>query len=58
MTIVDPPSGWCYGFPRVFDIDREKETIEEWFLSKGYPQSLIDQGMLKYCRYWETDAED
>jgi hypothetical protein len=50
MILIDPPSGWKYGFPKLYDRP-ESETIEEWFLKKGYPQKLIDQGMLKYCRY-------
>ena len=61
-TIVDPPSGWQFGFPQVFDFQAtSKETHDEelhaWFVSKGYPQALIDQGMLKYCRYWEKNID-
>lgn len=57
VMIVDPPSGWQYGFPRPYDI-KDSETNEEWFLSKGYPQHLIDQGMLKHCRWWGWEEEE
>ena len=50
--VVDPPMGSRFGFPRVFD-KREDETDEEWFLRRGYPKELIEQGMLKHCRWWD-----
>lgn len=65
MILVDPPSGWRYGFPREFDFqpshpnlpgeEYEKE-YEDWFRDYGYPQKLISQGMLKYCRFWEENG--
>lgn len=54
VLIIDPPSGWMYGYPAVYNKSKD-ETIEEWALRKGYPQKLIDQGMLKYCRFWEKE---
>ena len=54
VLIVDPPEGWMYGFPKINDWKSEEETREEWFLRNGYPQRLINQGMLKYCRFWEA----
>lgn len=51
--IVDPPSGWKYGFPRPLIWADEKETFEEFLLRNGYPQHEIDNGGAKYCRYWE-----
>lgn len=53
MMLVDPPSGWKYGFPKEVPEDYLKKyfDIEQWFLDNGYPQKLIDQGMLKHCRY-------
>ncbi len=52
--IVDPPSGWKYGFPKkapdhLFKLDFD---TNKWFRENGYPQSEIDQGMLNHCRYW------
>ena len=51
--VVDPPSGWMYGFPKAFDHDPNVETVEEWYVRNGYPQQLIDQGMLRHVRYWD-----
>jgi len=51
--VIDPPEGWRYGFPRLFNPE-EGETDEEWFLRMGYPQEEIDRGMLKYCRKWRA----
>ena len=57
VTMIDPPSGWKYGFPKpmpkVFATWKEQE---EWLVSEGYPQSEIDScGDHFYCRYWEED---
>jgi hypothetical protein len=59
--IIDPPSGWQFGFPKKFtfkpssnslsDEDYDQEFCQ-WLLDEGYPQSMIDQGMHKWCRYW------
>lgn len=60
ILVVDPPEGWLYGFPKPYPggaMTSYKEKVK-WFLSQGYPQELIDDGMLQYCRYWETDIED
>jgi len=53
--LIDPPSGWRYGFPQLYDKE-DNETMEAWFLKKGYPQKEIDRGMLAYC--WMTEIED
>ena len=50
--MIDPPSGWQFGFPKVYDKE-PKETKEAWLLRNGYPKSLIDRGMHHYCRYWD-----
>ena len=55
VLLIDPPSGWKYGFPRPFD-KKDDQTLGEWLVENGYPQSLIDQGMTRHCRYWETDV--
>jgi len=50
--MIDPPSGWRYGFPKVLPDD--VENVLEWLVSEGYPQSEIDVcGRHFYCRYWE-----
>jgi len=56
VLIIDPPSGWKYGFPKPFT-KGDDEELEDWLLRNGYPQSEIDQGGAKYCRYWEHEIE-
>lgn len=55
VLMCDPPRGWFYGFPKPYT-PRAGQTLVKWFLEQGYPQSLIDQGMLKYVRFWEMDS--
>lgn len=60
MLLVDPPSGWMYGFPRPFDFkpshpnlpgEEHDREFRQWFRDHGYPDKLIAQGMLSHCRY-------
>lgn len=46
----DPPSGWKYGFPKLYS-PKEGESLEETLLRDGYPQSEIDNGGSKYVRF-------
>lgn len=56
MTIIDPPVGWRYGFPKPIPEDRKKDTTV-WLVEQGYPQKLIDEyGEFFICRYWEDDS--
>jgi hypothetical protein len=51
--IIDPPSGWKYGFPK--EIPENVTTLEdfkEWFIKNGYPEKDIELA-LKYSRVWE-----
>ena len=51
--IIDPPSGWKYGFPKPIPEDRRYDSLT-WLVEQGYPQHLIDDlGEHFYCRYWE-----
>ena len=57
MTIIDPPSGWKYGFPKPIPEDRLKDSTV-WLVEQGYPQHLIDDlGEHFYCRYWQQPEE-
>jgi hypothetical protein len=58
ITICDPPEGWRYGFPKEMPIDLKGLTSQQWFKEQGYPQSLIDQGMLGYVRYWTETIDE
>lgn len=51
--IIDPPSGWKYGFPKPY-INKEGLSLNEWLVKSGYPKEEIDSyGEYFYCRYWE-----
>jgi hypothetical protein len=57
VMMIDPPSGWLYGFPKVLP-DPKPESMHEWLVGNGYPQEEIDK--MKeyfYCRYWETELD-
>ena len=60
VTMVDPPSGWRYGFPKALPNDYpEGESIIPWLISEGYPQEEVDKMPRHfYCRYWEQDVEE
>lgn len=53
-TIIDPPSGWKYGFPKVMP---DNVNLREWLLGQGYPKKDIELAM-KYSRYWEEEVEE
>ena len=42
--IVDPPSGWRYGFPKPYVKNKieDRAELNAWLVSEGYPQSEID----------------
>jgi len=40
MRYVDPPSGWKYGFPKIWD---GKGSMDDWLISEGYPEKEIDR---------------
>jgi hypothetical protein len=51
LKIVDPPSGWLYGFPAAWD---ETQPLEEFLRSKGLPENLIKLG---HVRIWEKNED-
>ena len=58
-TIIDPPSGWKYGFPKPIPEDRIEDVLV-WLVEQGYPQSEIDglgEIFTNCCRYWEQDEQ-
>lgn len=55
-VMVDPPSGWMYGFPALWD-KKKYGTLAMFLRAKGYPEKDIDFA-LSYCRMWvPTDAD-
>ena len=58
VLMIDPPSGWKYGFPMPVP-DPRPENMTAWLVEQGYPQKEIDAcGQYFYCRYWETEIEN
>lgn len=54
---VDPPSGWKYGFPKLWDGQKDADQLK-WLIDNGYPQEEIDRcGDYFYVRQWK-DGED
>lgn len=53
MTIlIDPPSGWQYGFPKPFT-KKPDESLKDWLIANGYPEKLAQQveNNELWCRY-------
>lgn len=51
--MIDPPSGWLYGFPKVLPYPIPSD-VREWLIQQGYPRKLTEEPLF-YCRYWEED---
>ena len=49
---VDPPSGWKYGFPKIWDTDNDP-PMKEWLALNGYPD--VD---VPWVRTWVADVEE
>ena len=56
VMMVDPPSGWKYGFPLPYD-EKADGPLEEFFRSKGYPEKDIDFAC-QYVRCWDEEIDD
>ena len=43
--MVDPPSGWRYGFPKPYfkNAITDSNELNTWLVSEGYPQQEIDR---------------
>jgi hypothetical protein len=49
---VDPPSGWQYGFPKLYD---KQVPLAQWLIDNGYPAEDTEFA-LQYLRIWrDTD---
>ena len=52
---VDPPSGYLYGFPKIYDPAVETLPLgEQWLLDNGMPWSYCGLG----CRIWPVTEEE
>jgi len=56
MRMIDPPSGWQYGFPKPFD-PKPDQHINDWLMENGYPESEISlwEGRGVPCRIWNAE---
>lgn len=57
VTIIDPPSGWRYGFPKPYvdENGNKPSDMKQWLLDSGYPKFEIDScGKHFHVRFWET----
>jgi endonuclease YncB( thermonuclease family) len=56
--IIDPPSGWRYGFPRPAPENFFEDGFDlgAWLISCGYPAADVKLA-IKHGRYWEVSNE-
>jgi len=56
VKMIDPPSGWKYGFPK--EIPEHVDDTCKWLIDNGYPEKLIeDFGDSFYVRGWYEEIE-
>lgn len=58
--IVDPPSGWMYGFPKPYPDGvqlGDDEAFCAWLLKEGYPEEMLDLAV-NHSRYWEHEVDE
>lgn len=56
VIMIDPPSGWKYGFPK--PIPDNCEDVLAWMVAEGYPQREIDRmGDYFFCNQWEEEID-
>lgn len=61
VTIVDPPEGWRFGFPRQMpnSIDQnDPKQIRAWMLDCGYPEKImLGYGEYFHYRVWQEEIK-
>jgi len=54
---VDPPEGWKYGFPKIYDEAKDGE-LHTWLIKNGYPKEMVEAlGDEVCCRFWAVEPE-
>ena len=57
FNMVDPPSGWRFGFPMRYEPDKDGD-LEQFLIKKGYPAKDVEFAT-QHSRFWhEPDNED
>ncbi len=52
---IDPPSGWKYGFPALWDKEQQSD-IKQFLIQKGYPEKDVEFAS-RYMRMWLPNEE-
>jgi hypothetical protein len=55
QMMIDPPSGWRYGFPKPYDENKDGD-LRAFLKSNGYPEKNIDFA-LENCRMFYEEIE-
>lgn len=60
VEYVDPPMGHYYGFPKKVDQEYFDMGVDKtaWYVKHGYPQRLVDEGMLNHTRMILKEKQD
>lgn len=57
IKIIDPPSGWKYGFPK--PIPEDIKDVKQWLVENGYPEKEINfMGENFVYRCWYEGDDD
>ena len=55
--MIDPPSGWLYGFPK--EIPEDIKDVKGWLIKNGYPIEEIESlGDTFMYRCWHEGDDD
>lgn len=53
---TDPPGGWQYGFPKIWD---GSGNVMDWLVKEGYPKDEIEKlGDYFYLRQWPAEDNE
>jgi len=57
MIWIDPPEGWRYGFPAIYDPEKDGQ-MSDWIVRKGYPlQTIKAYGESWAIRCWPVEVK-
>jgi len=51
---IDPPYGWRYGFPKLYDGNK---PLDKWLVDSGYPYQDVNFA-LNYLRTWPQATDN
>ena len=50
MKWIDPAEGWKYGFPKIYDSEKDP-PMRDWLFKQGYPEKMLEFPI----RCWEAE---